>query len=209
MSPLKIVRETREDIRNRDPLGEFMVWWDEPTTNKRSLLKCLNAAETERPIQVYLEKHPTILAYLLGGGHGRWVIPQKRLGAEFVSDFIIGEKSSIGFEWEVIELESPKSPMFTNKGDPSKTLTHAIRQIQDWRSWLKKNQDYASRSRNKHGLGLSDIDSNCRGSIFIGRREQLRESDNERRRQMMSDLRIDIHSFDFLVDTFPSRNKQR
>jgi hypothetical protein len=46
-----------------------------------------------------LEEHPVLLVRALGGGQGRWVIPQKALGAEYEPDFIIGEKSSLGYEW--------------------------------------------------------------------------------------------------------------
>jgi hypothetical protein len=35
-------------------------------------------------MQSYLSAHPELLIQHLGGGHGRWVIPQKRLGAEYL-----------------------------------------------------------------------------------------------------------------------------
>ena len=135
----------------------------------------------------------------MGGGHGRWVIPKKRFGCEYVTDFLIGEKSSIGFEWYAIELESPKAKMFTKAGNPSKTLTHAIRQIQDWRRWLQLNQNYASRPRNESGLGLTDITADLPGLILIGRQANIDESSNGLRRQMVTDSRIKIHSYDWLL----------
>lgn len=73
-----------------------------------------------------------LLAQIVGGGHGRWVIPRQRLGAEHVTDFLVGEKSSIGFEWLAVELESPKARMSRKSGDPTQTLNHAVRQITDW-----------------------------------------------------------------------------
>ena len=88
--------------------------------------------------------------------------------------------------------------MFTKKGNPTKALTHAIRQIQDWRAWLKRNYDYASRERNKRGLGLVDIDSNIPGLILIGRRNSIDPSTHELRRQMVQDLNIKIHTYDTL-----------
>ena len=106
-----------------------------------------------------------------------------------------------------MELESPKVKMFTVKGDPTKELTHAIRQIQDWRSWLKSNRDYATRERNKHGLGLTDIDSNVPGLIFIGRRKDVDKSTDELRRQMVQDSNILIHTYDTLIDYARSRAK--
>lgn len=142
-----------------------------------------------------------LLAVQLGGGHGRWVIPKKRLGSEHVTDFIIGEKSSIGFEWYAVELEGPKAKMFTKAGNPTQVLTHAMRQIHDWRAWLQTNQNYAARPRKAGGLGLSDITTDLPGLILIGRRADIDESTNRRRRQMMQDSRIKIHSYDWLLDS--------
>jgi hypothetical protein len=73
---------------------------------------------------------------------------------------MIGDKHSLGHEWQAVELESPLKPMFNNNGDASRYLVDAIRQIQDWRSWLTRNQDYAARARNESGLGLTDITGN-------------------------------------------------
>ena len=165
----------------------------------------MDQARKECDLQRYLEANPFLLIQHLGGGHGRWVIPQKRLGAEHVPDFIIGDRHSFGFEWQVVEIENPSAKVFTKSGDPSKTLSHAIRQITDWRSWLKLNQNYASRRREENGLGLVNIDSDVKGLIIIGRRDTIDPSTNERRRQLCSDLRIDIHSYDWLVGTLEGR----
>lgn len=90
--------------------------------------------------------------------------------------------------------------MFTKTGDPSRQLTHAIRQIQDWRAWVASNQAYASRTRRDNGLGLQDISPNLPGLILIGRRQATDPGTNTLRRQMMADLRIEIRTFDSLLD---------
>lgn len=127
------------DIIRKDPLGEFLVWW--PHFSRKDVTafkKCLARATRETDLQKFLAVNPMLLAQQLGGGHGRWVIPQKRLGCQFVPDFMVGEKSSAGFEWYAVELESPTAKMFTKAGDPSRQLNHAMRQISDWRSWLER-----------------------------------------------------------------------
>jgi hypothetical protein len=105
----------------------------------------------------------------------------------------------------VVEIESPKAKMFTKAGDPSATLNHAIRQVQDWRVWLKRNQDYASRPQLQNGLGLTDIDLNAKALILIGRRIETDASTHERRRQMCSDLSAEIHSYDWLASNARGR----
>jgi hypothetical protein len=195
-----------EEMKNFDwknqPLWEFLVHEGISVDQMKMLEKKIKTAEDEATLQKFLEKNPNILINHLGGGQGRWVIPQKRLGSEFVPDFVIGEKSSIGFEWYLVELESPKAIMFTKAGNQSSKLTHAINQIQKWRSWLSKNKDYASRLRSDGGLGLTDISHSPPGLILIGRREQFDDSKNSLRKQISDDLRIAIHTYDFLIDRY-------
>ena len=192
--------KTLDEYIADDPLGEFFVWWQGVKEDDLATLeKCIDDAWNERPVQRFLEENPLALVQHMKGGHGRYVIPQKRLGAEHVTDFMIGQKHSGGFEWEAVELESPRARMFTSKGDPTSQLTHAIRQIQDWRAWLRRNQDYAARPRSESGLGLTDIGPELPGFILIGRRQEIPDDTNDRRRQMVNDLNIRIHSYDFLL----------
>jgi len=199
-------KKTREEILSNDPLAEFFVWWDDISIEDiKAFEGCLHTAENEHDIQTFLQRNPLLLIQHLGGGHGRWVIPKQRLGAQYFTDFLIGQRSSTGFEWQAVELESPNVPMFNKRGDPSKELTHAIRQVQDWRAWLARNQNYAARSKAEGGLGLTDIVSTLPGFILLGRREKVDPLTNELRRQMVHNLNINIHSYDFLLDSAKGR----
>ena len=183
-----------------NPPHELFVQWDKITTaDVETLQRCLEGAERERDLQRYLENCPLMLIQHLGGGNGRWVIPQKRLGAEYVPDFLIGNGHSAGFDWTAVELEGPKARLFNKNGDPSATLNHAIRQITDWRAWLKKNQNYAARGRDENGLGLTDIDSDVTGLVLIGRDSGLKPADRGRWRELSTRLRIEIHTYDWLI----------
>ena len=95
--------------------------------------------------------------------------------------------------------------MFNRNGDPSQYLNHAIRQITDWRAWLKSNQAYASRPRTENGLALADIDSNVKGLILIGRRSAIDAETNSRRRQLVQNLNIEIHTYDYLLQALKGR----
>lgn len=198
--------EASEKFLRNDPLRDFFVWWDHVTHDDyTALLNALNGAKREEDIQQFLQSNPQFLIQHLGGGHGRWVLPKQKLGAEHITDFVIAERHSFGFGWQAVELESPLRPMFNKNGDPSQHLNHAIRQITDWRAWLKSNQAYASRPKTDGGLGLTDIDSNLRGLILIGRRAAIDPETNARRRQLVQDLNIEIHSFDYLLQSLQGR----
>ena len=203
---LSSIKEIVDKQLQDDPLREFFTWWDCIKNEDVQELKfAIDSAEREEDIQQFLQSNPKYLIQHLGGGHGRWVIPKKKLGSEYVTDFMIAEKHSFGFEWQAVELESPLRPMFNKNGDPSQYLNHAIRQIRDWRTWLNRNQNYASQRRDRGGLGLTDIDSSIKGLIFIGRRSELSDLCMERRRQMVQETNIRIHTYDYLVEALQGR----
>ncbi|WP_144162839.1 Shedu anti-phage system protein SduA domain-containing protein [Paraburkholderia sp. BCC1885] len=203
---LTSAREAYETWRARDPLRDFFSRWDDvQPSDVQTLRHALDSATREEDIQQFLQKNPSHLIQHLGGGHGRWIIPKQRLGSEHVTDFMIADCDSMGFHWTAVELESPLATMFTKAGNPSATLNHAIRQIRDWRIWLSHNQNYAARMRSDDGLGLTDIDAEVPGLILMGRRATESEDTRHMRRRISRESKIEIHTFDFLLDALTGR----
>jgi hypothetical protein len=203
---VKSIEEAFAELRARDPLCDFYSRWD--TVNESdidALRDALDSAKREEDVQQFLQANPKYLIQHLGGGHGRWIIPKQRLGAQHVTDFMIGEKDSMGFRWQAVELESPLAKMFTKAGNPSAALTHAIKQIQDWRMWLAANQNYAARDRGEDGLGLTEIHPDVEGVILMGRRATESYETRRLRRQMGRDAKIEIHTFDYLLEALIGR----
>lgn len=197
---------SRERILAQDPLRDFFVWWDGiGETEVEAYRAVLTEAADERPLQRHFSEVPRLLVQHLHGGHGRWVIPQKRLGAEFVPDFVIGERYSGGLDWILVELQSPKEKLFLSKGRMTEHLDEGIRQILEWRRWLNANRDYARRSRDDDGLGLTGIDGQSEGLLLIGREVDLSEEDRRRRKQLAYDHRIKIRTYDWVIREARSR----
>lgn len=190
-----------------DPLSEALVWWDDITDDDIAAYEAvLEAASDERPLQRHLAVNPMLLVQHLGGGHGRWVLSQKRLGSEYVTDFVISERSSSGFEWQFVELQSPKAKLFVpSTGRMGPQLDEGLRQIQDWRRWLDNNRDYARRPRSRDGLGLVDASGSDPGLLVIGRATDLSDEDVQRRRQLDQQYNTRIHTYDWLVRNAQSR----
>jgi hypothetical protein len=204
-APIRTIAEVIEEDLARDPLREFHVWWDEVTeADAQSLLAAIDAATREEDVQSYLQAHPSLLVQSLGGGHGRWVLPKHRLGSQFVTDFVIGDRDSLGRRWMAVELEAPSRPMFNRRGDPSRYLNHAMAQVLNWRSWLITHRAYAVTSRAEGGLGLEDIDGNVPGLVVIGRRG-LTAPPAGLRRRLEHENRIEIHTYDWLVERIAGR----
>ncbi|PQP19019.1 Shedu anti-phage system protein SduA domain-containing protein [Rhodococcus opacus] len=193
-------RHKREEAAEPS-LAEFAVEWDDITLERVAAFRgALNTASVEADMQAFLEANPNLLVQPLGGGHGRWVIPEKRLGSEHRADFMIGQKSTVGFEWVAVELEGPQRKMFNKNGEANQWLTHAIGQINDWRDWISRNRDYAARPRTDKGLGLVDIDGEVPGWIIMGRSSEASPETHDRRRRLARQHNIKIHSYDWLVE---------
>lgn len=71
----------------------------------------------------------------------------------------------MAFEWHLIEIESPTAKLLTKRGDPSKELTHALRQVREWQRWIERNHAYADEL-------MPGIDHPL-GHVFMRRRSEL------------------------------------
>ena len=185
-----------------DPMGEFYVehGLGVGQAGLAALEQALSTATREEDLQQVLQTHPSLLVHHLRGGHGRYVLPKVRLGSEHVTDFIIGDRASYGYEWILVELESPLAKMFNQNGDPSAALNHALQQIGTWRTWLARNLDYAMRARHESGLGLADIEGEAQGLVIMDRRDSLRPETHATRRRLQRYHNIQIRTYDWLVE---------
>lgn len=132
------------------------------------------------------------------------VISKLRLGAEFVTDLVIVENCySNGAKYHLYELESPADSLFTKKGTASQALLTAIHQVIGWKSWVAAHRGEARRifPTLMHGY---DADAIFSYTIIIGRR--LPPDLLERRRELSTNLGIDIRSFDSLTSGIQHRD---
>jgi len=201
----------RTGIRQRDEF--FFPQFDESRVQLRELLE---QTPDELRLQKYLEEHPVLLAHAaLGGFYSvasvrSALFAQVGLGRELQMDFAYCTGNSAGVYWTFIELERPDVPIFTKAGDPSKQLSHALRQILDWTSWLQQHQEYA-----RHILddlirsspmrwGWSDVLYRKPSyMIIIGRRASLNPETNRRRAQLCDQYHgLEIVTWDRLLDDY-------
>lgn len=166
----------------------------------QQLVAIIENSDKEEEVQQFLQSHPTILTHHLGGGGGRYCIPKKSLGGMFIPDFLIADLSSSGLNWYAVELENPKARMFNRNGDPSRYLNHAVKQVRDWRDWLKNNLNEASKLKQSKGLGLVGIEPELECLILIGRRRDIDEGLIDTRRRMNREINGEIHTYDWLIE---------
>lgn len=189
---------------------DLFVPWTELTGSEIDAFEnALNNARDESDMQKFIQANPRILIQHYAVGRGAWVKPKQRLGSEYETDFLIAQEGSGGLIWYAVELERPQAILFTKKGDPSAALTHALRQINDWREWLSRNRGYAAQSREQDGLGLTDIHPELDGLIVMGRGVDVDTRMTARRRRLARDNRVEIETYDWLLSEAKERFENR
>lgn len=164
------------------------------------LEEVIESARDERPIQELLQNRPQLIASLVSG-HSRYCIPKARLGGQYIPDFLLAKVDSGGVHWTLVELETPESPVtLASSNDFDRHTRNGLSQIRDWRNWIQDNLDQARRSPADSGLGLIDIRPQAQGLILVGRRRDLRQNAQSLRSQVAEDSRIDIHTYDWLLE---------
>jgi hypothetical protein len=89
------------------------------------LERVLNEAKDERPLQEFYRQHPYLLA-LAFRPHCCWVFPKPRLaGGQHIPDFLYCDQNSLGYQWTLIELESPTIEA-TNKDESVTRDCHLV-----------------------------------------------------------------------------------
>ena len=172
---------------------------------KKVLGRLIASAEDEGELQRFIEKHKYILTGKASPAHhGQICIPKPNLGGKLHPDFLIAGLDSAGFWWYGVELENPRYRMFTKKADPTKELSHALRQIEDWRSWLTQNISYA-----QDELGFLQIDADLPCYIVIGRRNnEVLDAETLQKRQravMKRDKdQLLLHHYEWFLDDYPT-----
>ena len=175
-----------------------LIWHELREDLADQLDAVLGGAQDERPLQAFFEQHPFVLPLaLLGGLHQySWVFPQPRLGnGIYIPDFVACDRDSLGFQWKLVELESPTASA-TNKDDSvSHACHHAVQQIRDYKRWLRDNLGF----ERQHGW--HEITGECESWIVIGRRGDRSEIARERLADFKKES-IAIHSYDHIVEGY-------
>lgn len=158
----------------------------------------LETARDEQPLQAAVTRHPSLLACVVDGHQGTFVIPKQALGNEFVTDFLVAGLTSRGLVWRMVELESPRARISIKDGQASGQLRKGLQQIADWREWLHTNLLSARASKREHGLGLARIRADAVGLVLVSRGVPTVISDDLRQR-VEREQRVAVRTYDWLI----------
>ncbi len=96
----------------------------------------LNDAEKEEELQVFIKENPMVMHPTAE------LIPKKKLGEDFVTDFVLVTSNDQGPTYTLVEIEKSSHPILVKDNSLSSQTNHAIKQTRDWDVWLESNKSY-------------------------------------------------------------------
>lgn len=174
--------------------------------------KCLEEASREEDVQAFLTENIQLSLEAFSDGSAPLdIVPKFKLGQDYITDFTLLGVRSFGKPYHVVfvELESPNAQPFTKAGVYSQTLNKAMKQINEWRAWLKdKFETFCADFPNKlNNYNSSSLRDDLRSSvitykIIIGRRKSYTNKDRALRGAFFDSTHgnVEIMSYDNIGD---------
>lgn len=179
--------------------------------------ECIKNASTEREILNYINQNEKycIVGSLLRkssirtGNHGVYVFPEFQLGNSYSVDYLIIGKSSDGYEFVFVELESPEGRIIKADGEFGEVIRKGLKQVNDWKRFLESDFISINTTLNKYRYKLEfstefyKYDSSRMHYVIVaGRRNDYTDISYRKRREIRQNENITILHYDNLVDAF-------
>ncbi len=96
----------------------------------------LKSSNKEEELQLFIKEYPIIVQPY------STIYPKKKLGDDFVTDFVYSNTLEQGIKYTFVEIEKASMPIFTKNGELTAEFNHAQKQTLDWEIWLEQNINY-------------------------------------------------------------------
>lgn len=118
--------------------SDFLDLLNQPTTGERKILNFINRTPAFHVIGSILRG-----CQFHFGHHNAYLFPEFQLGTSFKVDYLIIGKNSGGYEFVLVELESPRNTgvakVTIEDGELGGVFQKGLRQVREWRRWLQEN----------------------------------------------------------------------
>lgn len=128
------VAELRDVERLEHANEEFLSLLDNTECTERSILNFIREKEYYHIIGSIIWGLSINI-----GNHGAYLFPEFQLGSSYKADYLLLGKSSGGFEFIFVELESPYGNITLKDGQLGAEFRDGISQLEDWKRWLPAN----------------------------------------------------------------------
>lgn len=189
-------------------------------TNKLKLV--LGSTRSERPVVRWLKSNPLVLCHAVCSfPFAEYVVAEFPFGSDYRADFVLLGPYSGGWEIHFVELEPPTEKLFIRGGVQAKRLREAVKQVDDWRSFIEKHRGCVIRELSKFArkknllreVTEDEPSDNCGRpishpkstfdwyfSVIIGRRGDMHEDDIFRKAAFRGLHMIEVMTHDRLLD---------
>ncbi len=179
------------------------------------LLDCGGTKEQDilKFINYYHEEATFIIGSILSNGynfgnHELYVFPEFMLGNSFKVDYLIVGKSSGGYQFLFVELESLYGRITTKDGNPGQVFNKGIKQVEDWDRWLSSNffslretfNKYIKTNGNLPQEFINYDNTKIHFAVVAGRRNNFLENTYWKQRTLKSSRKINLLHYDNLLD---------
>lgn len=162
---------------------------------RKEWIKLLSNNSSEEECHKFIAEHSA----MCWGKEFYFSISKLNLGGSLTPDFIlVSEKGSFGLHYTLVEIEKPSTSTITKINDPTSGLTHAIKQIRDWKNWIEKNSQEAGLlfpAKFSH-----DNMAHLNYMIIAGRRINSTIEQDAERVKLSREVGYPIRSFDYITD---------
>ena len=142
------------------------------------------------------------------GHHAAYIFPEFQLGTEYRADYLLIGRSSGGYEFVFVELESPNGSITTKDGELGYVFRKGIKQIKDWSRWLERNYStlrelYKKDLKEGDELPTEFIEydsSRIHFVVIAGRRDDFNNLTYIIKREMFKNENLLLLHYDNLVD---------
>ena len=109
----------------------------------KKLEKLLNDETGERKAVQFLAKHPQLLRdhFISTRGHCQYVLTEVSLAGDYYMDAVVLNGYSGAWEGYFIEFEPVADKVFNKDGTPTARTKKALKQIADWREYMRNYPD--------------------------------------------------------------------
>lgn len=170
-------------------------------------IKLLDRELEEKEYQNFLEAHTKFIPRHFVQNHGvhmSLAIRKLKISNDMITDFVIFSKSSIGWNYILIEIEKPSSRFFkSGSTDVHSDFMGGIKQIKTWQAWFAKPDNKAHFEAQLRFIKkpISNTPVEIKYVLVTGRRHEYENSEDKIHaiRSFESD-NFKIMSFDSLAE---------
>ncbi|MFT4740665.1 MAG: hypothetical protein ACI9L9_001448 [Marivirga sp.] len=135
------------------------------------------------------------------GVHMSLVLRKLKISNDMVTDFVILSKSSIGWNYILVEIEKPSSRFFkSGSTDVHSDFIRGVKQIKSWKAWFSKpdNKSHFESQLRFIKKPISNTPVEIKYVLVTGRRSEYKDSEDK-----IHTIRS-YESFDFKIMSFDS-----